>query len=206
MPFDANTFINQGVGFAMPDEYPAHPEGDYPGTCVDYKVVPPEGDRSPFIETNWRLDGVSGAPIRYTVWLDVDANGQPLQGDDKNVSLGQLRSALGQNNPGQQWTPEMLRNGRALCHIGPKKGRFQNITRVARLPGQAAPGQPAQAPAMAPQGPGNGQAVPQTPPPLTGPYAAPQPPEPPQWTGQPATPAAPAAPAWGPPPTGTPQQ
>lgn len=35
--------------------------------------------------------------VRATIWLDMD-NGKPSSGKGKNVTLGQLRDALGQNN------------------------------------------------------------------------------------------------------------
>ena len=220
--FDAQTFINQGVAFAMPDQYPLVPEGDYPATCVDYKVVPPEGERSPMLEVYWKLDGVQASPRRQTVWLDVDANGNLLQGNDVNVGLGLLRTALGQNVQGQNWTPEMLRNARALVHIAhSKNGKYDNVSRVAKLPAGGVPGQPQapapqaaqtpQAPMGAPPGPAPGPQPPYGPPGASAPaQTVPQPQQQP-WTGQaqsqsapPAqTPAAPAtAPMWGPLPGG----
>lgn len=155
--FDPQKFINQGVGFAMPDAYPLVPEGDYPATCVDYKVVPPDGDRSPLLEVYWKLDNVQAGPRKQGVWLDVDAAGNLLEGGDVNIALGMLRTSLGQNVAGQPWSPEMLRNQRALVHVK-HKGKYDNVDRVASLrtaqagvPGQAGP--PVQAPTTPLMGP-----------------------------------------------------
>lgn len=191
--FDVNAFVQGGVAFAMPTQQPLLPQDDYPATCTDYKVVPPEGDRSPILEVYWRFDpnpAFVGTPTRrQSIFLDVDEQGRVIEAPDKNVSLGGLRNALGQNVPGQPWSPEMLRNARALCRVRHSKdGRFDNVVSVAPLttqagqmqpPAQQGWTQPPPAPAQAaqtPQGVQAGYAAPQPAPvPQGAPQAPPQP-------------------------------
>jgi hypothetical protein len=44
--------------------------------------------------------------VRADLTLDLDSNGKMDGGPNKNVKLGQLRAALGQNTPG--WTPSQF--------------------------------------------------------------------------------------------------
>ena len=44
---------------------------------------------------------------RQTIWLDVNEQGGLVFGKNKNVSLGKLRDALGQNT-GAPWSPTHL--------------------------------------------------------------------------------------------------
>lgn len=66
-------------------------------------------------------------------------------GDDRNVALGKLREALGQNNPGEAWGPKMLAGKQAIVHVehelNKSNGRvFPAVTRCARYEG-VVPGQ-----------------------------------------------------------------
>jgi hypothetical protein len=47
--------------------------------------------------------------VRQDIWLDQDANGDLDYSKGKNVGLGRLREALGQNQPGQAWSPAALK-------------------------------------------------------------------------------------------------
>lgn len=47
--------------------------------------------------------------VRMQIPLDLDGNGKLEEGPNKNVKLGQLREALGQNAD-PNWTPAMLKN------------------------------------------------------------------------------------------------
>ncbi len=43
------------------------------------------------------------APVSQTIFLDVTPSMQLDMSEGKNVQLGRLREAIGQNNPGQPW-------------------------------------------------------------------------------------------------------
>lgn len=57
---------------------------------------------------------------RMRINLDFDDQGRLQTGPNKNVALGQLREALGQNKPG--WTPQ------ALLGAGPFIGRVKHTS------------------------------------------------------------------------------
>jgi hypothetical protein len=78
--------------------------------------------------------------VRQDIWLDVDkATGQLDFGKGKNVGIGRLREALGQNMPGVAWSPGMLRGaGPALIIVSERPGDsadviYNDVKSVGRL-------------------------------------------------------------------------
>lgn len=73
--------------------------------------------------------------VRMRLNLDLDPSGRPMTGPDKNVQLGRLREALGQNTPG--WSPKSLLGAGPFIgkveHQTGEKGTFANIERVSRV-------------------------------------------------------------------------
>lgn len=73
--------------------------------------------------------------VRLRLGLDLDSSGKIAGGPDKNVNLGRLREALGQNTPG--WTPQQLLG--AGPFIGKvtvtqvKDREYADVTSVARI-------------------------------------------------------------------------
>jgi len=61
---------------------------------------------------------LSGPPtVRKSMLLDVDDNGNLLAGANRNVDLGMVRKAVGQNT-GEAWYPKMLEGqGPVLIHV-----------------------------------------------------------------------------------------
>lgn len=56
--------------------------------------------------------------VRQDIWIDQDDSGDIDYSKGKNVGLGRLREALGQNAPGQNWSPGMLKGaGPALLVV-----------------------------------------------------------------------------------------
>ena len=56
--------------------------------------------------------------VSQSILLDLTPDGQGLDmGKGKNVSLGQLRGALGQNKPGETWNPGMIEGQPAKLKI-----------------------------------------------------------------------------------------
>jgi hypothetical protein len=54
------------------------------------------------------LTGMEEVLVSQTVWLDIDENtGLLAAGKNKNIKLGKLREAVGQND-GRPWMPSML--------------------------------------------------------------------------------------------------
>lgn len=178
MPFDPDTFMNQNVDQPLAENFTPIPTGDYQMMVGDF-------DRSAFGVAKW-TDKQSGeereqitfecpmvlqAPevaakmqrdklvSTYRMFIDLDATGQIDASPDKNVKLGRLRKALGQNNPGLPWNFNMLKNqGPVMGRIGhredkhDKERKFAEVVSVAPMTAQpAAPQpQPQPSPAQAP--------------------------------------------------------
>lgn len=76
---------------------------------------------------------------RQTIFLDINEDGSLARGKNKNVGLGRLREALGQNQPGQPWNPNMLVGALAMVKIehSPNERNpddpFANVVAVAAL-------------------------------------------------------------------------
>lgn len=143
--FNPDDFMNVETTVTNETEYTPIPEGDYQGVISDLKSdVSPNG--SPMLNITWLVDdesvrkftGMAEPTVRQTIWLDVNDNGSLASGANKNVGLGRLRAALGQND-GKPWSPSMLRGGVALIKIGhtPSKKEpgvlYSNVVQVAKL-------------------------------------------------------------------------
>lgn len=56
--------------------------------------------------------------VTQSILLDLTPDGNGLDfGKGKNIGLGQLRTALNQNNPGEQWSPRMIEGQVAKLRI-----------------------------------------------------------------------------------------
>lgn len=157
--FDADSFMNETVDAPMATTLASVPDGEYQAIIGDFtseafKSIEVNDRQNPGQKRTARVLEIpfiiqdealrvkmerSEMPVhRETFWLDFDANGKLATGADKNVRLGQLRAALGQNQPG--WTPSMLRNmGPLLIAIKSKadkndpEKKYTNITKYAKI-------------------------------------------------------------------------
>lgn len=66
--------------------------------------------------------------VRQTLWLDTTESGGLDFGKGKNVGLGRLREALGQNAPGKPWAPGMLVGGVAKVKVSHSIDKRDNVT------------------------------------------------------------------------------
>ncbi len=121
--FDINAFLDAELTEPMATQPERPPEGEWlariatvssPDEIKTKWIKGPEGARTwtklavPFelIDEELLRKLNRKNPIRVTSdWeLDVDsATSRPITGPGKNVALGRLRAALGQNVPGQPW-------------------------------------------------------------------------------------------------------
>lgn len=127
--FDPDAFMNSNVDAPMATALQSVPEGEYTAMIGDF-------DSAAFrqVQVTNRTTGLSQErPVldvpfliqddalkaklqreqvthKETFWLDLTADGRLDTGPDRNVRLGQLRAALGQNAAGVPWSPSMLRN------------------------------------------------------------------------------------------------
>jgi hypothetical protein len=139
MSFDAAAFMGTTMDRQLETEVKLVPTGEYEAMIGNfdesafqaYEFEYKKGDRAgqpgemvnfsiPFViqdtraaEAVGRLDGI--CQVYKRVVLDFDANGQLDTGVNRNVELGQVRDAVGQNNPGP-WNVGELR-GAGPCRI-----------------------------------------------------------------------------------------
>lgn len=157
--FDADAFMNTTIDAPMATQLQSVPEGEYTAMIGDF-------DSTAFrtvAVTNKTTGEVTDRPVldipfiiqdealrvkmereqvihKETYWLDLTAEGRLDTGPDKNVRLGQLRAALGQNSPGVPWGPSMLRNMgpvRIMIKTTSDKRdpdrKYTNITKYAKI-------------------------------------------------------------------------
>lgn len=135
--FDPNAFMNASFSEANDTQYVQVPEGEYQATVdkVEAKVVGTETPR-PILNLSWKITdpavqtatGRAENYVRQTIWLDVTEAGGLDFGKGKNVGLGKLREALGQNKPGQSWAPGMLVGGVAVVKVKHSIDRRDGVT------------------------------------------------------------------------------
>lgn len=136
--FDANAFLNTPAD-PLPTQYEVIPEGEYQmlldsdPKMLEVRKVEGVSSKSgePYLFYQLELSclvldegvkkklGRDKVNARMRINLDFDDQGKLTNGPNKNVALGQLREALGQNKPG--WTPQ------ALLGAGPFIGRVKHI-------------------------------------------------------------------------------
>lgn len=152
--FDLDMFKqSSATGEVSTKVIPCEP-GEYPGIITRFEVDvtnPKEGKApQPFLNVYWKIDDVGQVQhtgrdplvVRQTIWLDATADGRGLDmGVGKNIGLGRLRVALGQDDPNRPWTFDMLTGGVAkvkVVNIPDKKdpenlGPYDNVTAVTKL-------------------------------------------------------------------------
>ena len=112
--FDPDTFMSMTTEEASETSFRPIPEGEYMAVISKIEGRTPKG--MSILDITWEIDdeavraetGMDSPQIRQSIFLDINSEGGLERGPNKNVQLGRLRSALGQNNPGQAWSPAML--------------------------------------------------------------------------------------------------
>lgn len=125
--FNTDAFLNTQVEGETSTEYTPIPEGEYNAVIekVDARTV--GQNSSPVLDVVWRLDAPNEEDaheksVRQTVWLDITSQGALDMGKGRNVQLGRLRDALGQNVAGQPWMPSMLLGNVATINVKHRMG------------------------------------------------------------------------------------
>lgn len=153
--FDPNTFMSAAVE-PMSTQFEVIPEGEYlfiidgnPAQLAP-KNLKGISERTGKPYDFWQIEltclcqdaavkaklGRENLSCRLRLNLDVDpTTGGLAVGPDKNISLGRLRDALGQNKPG--WTPQQLLGAGPFIglvkHTSNDKGTFADIARVGKV-------------------------------------------------------------------------
>ena len=152
--FDPAAFMSSAVD-PMATQMEVVPEGDFKFTIdTDPKQLNPKNLKGTSTRTGndydfWQIElnchllddavkqklGREKVLVRLRLNLDLDESGRLEVGPNKNVGLGQLRDALGQNAPG--WTPQKLLGAGPFIgkvkHTTSEKGTFADIQRVAKI-------------------------------------------------------------------------
>ncbi len=125
--FDSDSFLETTFEGSMSTQFLIPPAQDWPGTISKLstkKFVTNDGDRA-ILEIQWTIEhpdchGGKKCFAKQACWLDFKfENNMPILdfSEGNNVSLGQLREALGQNKEKGKWSPGMLLNNSANIRI-----------------------------------------------------------------------------------------
>ena len=144
--FNPETFLEQEVQGEMAVNPVKVPACESLATIDDLKpreVQTKNGDRI-ILDLYWelhdeelktRLDRTK-LVVRQSLWLDFDESGELDLSGDHNWRLGQVRDALGQNDPTEPWSYGHLKGaGPALVHVKESDGDYPSeVDRVAPAP------------------------------------------------------------------------
>lgn len=121
--FDPATFLASEVAGEMEINYTPVPAGDYVSMIDDITARQVTTDRgtSIVLDVTHLIDnpevaeklGMERLTVRQGLFLDVEPNGAIALGPNKNVKLGRLRAAVGQNGAGP-WNFAMLKGAGPL--------------------------------------------------------------------------------------------
>lgn len=121
--FNPDTFLNTEVTEANSTSYVPVPEGEFVASIKEIK--PRQAKDKAILDITWAIDdekvaaetGMANPTVRQSLFLDVTESGGLDFAKGKNIGLGKLREALGQNAPGRPWAPGMLLGGVARVNV-----------------------------------------------------------------------------------------
>lgn len=124
--FDEDAFMSSTSEGEMSTEMIPVPVGEY--QAIVKKVATRSGSSEKgdwaVLDVTWSIDdagvteatGMDSPSVRQSIFLDVSESGGLDLGKGKNVGLGRLREALGQNT-GAAWSPSMLEGNVATVMV-----------------------------------------------------------------------------------------
>lgn len=132
MTLNTEEFLQTTSDEALDDHIDPCPAGEYiaiagkPKTAdFTYKKGEHEGETGYRMIVKWDIQdeevkktlGRGTVSVTQSVLLDVTPEGNLDMGKGKNIGLGQIRTALGQNKGGQPWSPSMIEGQPAKIKI-----------------------------------------------------------------------------------------
>ena len=133
--FNPEMFLNTESDQALDTKripIPIDQQDTFPGVIKGIAFRQNAGKKNPnevytFLDVTWTLQASpqileaiarDEAQVRQSLIVDVNAAGTGLDfGKGKNIQLGRLREAVGQNQDGQPWAPSRLVGGSANVKI-----------------------------------------------------------------------------------------
>lgn len=125
--FDAQAFLDSAVQGENSTERALIPEGEYVVEIEDIDVKPTKNPLFVNMILKTVVDHEEAAahlgrktnPFKYnfTTLLELDETGGLDMGEGKNIHLGQMRKALGQNNPAKPWKFSDLIGGQVMIQL-----------------------------------------------------------------------------------------
>ncbi len=130
--FNAEQFMHTSSDAALSTKRIAVPKGSYPGVISKIEFRENQGKKDPsksyvFSDITWTLQvpeqvkaetGRDTVTVRQSIIVDVNEQGTGLDfSKGKNISLGRIREAVGQNQGGQPWAPAMLMGAAARVNV-----------------------------------------------------------------------------------------
>lgn len=126
--FNPDTFMSTETTDANATRMVPVPEGEYTAVVNDVKADTIGQDSRPVLKIQWEIQDDDGSVkaatgmetnrVEQLIFLDLTAQGGLDAGEGKNVQLGRLRKAVGQNQPGQPWAPSYLNGQVARIQVG----------------------------------------------------------------------------------------
>jgi len=113
--FDPDIFLNTEIEGALETKFTPVPAGEH--SAFINEITMREVNESPVLRVTWKIPddalaeelGVEDVQVQDDLFLDVEEDGRLQFGPNRNIKLGRLRDALGQNKPGETWGFNQLR-------------------------------------------------------------------------------------------------
>lgn len=144
--FDPDTFLNTETTDANATQTVPIPEGDYSAVIEEVKPDTIGQDDKPVLRVKWLINDEDGSVqaatgretsrVEQLLFLDLTESGGLDMGEGRNVQLGRLRKALGQNKAGQPWAPGYMVGQVARISVGHQPDRenpevkYERVKRV----------------------------------------------------------------------------
>lgn len=138
--FDVQSFLSQTTEEAGNTSYTPLPECQSLAS-VDKLDVRALSDGKVVCDITWLIldeevktkSGLEKPTVRQGVFLDLDASGRLAWGQNKNITLGMVRQAVGQNNPGQAWGLNQLLGQVAKINVTQRPGTKPEDIAIGRI-------------------------------------------------------------------------
>lgn len=146
--FDPETYMHTDVDGVMETKYTPVPEADYESSIdtIDIRKITTDRGAAIVLDVNHIINdpvlaekmGMERLNVRQGIFLDVEPDGRIALGPNKNVKLGRLRAAVGQNSA-KAWNFSMLEGAGPLMIAVSIDGDYNRVDRTTAL-GEGKPG------------------------------------------------------------------